>query len=74
MTAPVRFVSFGNYSIRTDHISGVSTVIKSGSVESVQYQVHIIVNGYALTEYFPSEVDAEAEADRIEKAIGIQAA
>lgn len=74
MTSPVRFVSFGNYSIRVDHISAVSDVINSGSIGSIQYQVHVIVNGYALTEYFASQSDAEAEAERIEKAIGIQAA
>lgn len=74
MTSPVRFVSFGNYSIRVDHISAVSDVINSGSVGSIQYQVHVIVNGYALTEYFASEDAADAEAERIARAMGVYAA
>ncbi|WP_414553197.1 hypothetical protein [Stenotrophomonas forensis] len=74
MSTTTRFVSFNNYTVRVDHISAVSDVVKSGEIPSMQYQVHIIVNGYTMTEYFASEDDAYAEAERIAKAMGVYAA
>lgn len=74
MTTPVKFVTFSKYTIRADHLSAVSEVVESGAIPGMEYQVHVIVAGHTLTEYFGSLREAEAEVERIEKAIGVYAA